>query len=249
MNARHHMRAAVLAALPLFLASSLLVAQSAPADTTDRLKLSADLGLVVASGNTNLVTFSFNQQLDLLLGNWTLHQGARMVNGSADGAETANEYAVFVQPEYRLSPRWKAYVLGSWDRNPFLGIAQRFQEGVGVAYRALSGPRHSLSLEAGGSLFQQEFTSGTSSVFPTARAAATYRLAFTPKAYVQEAFVYLPDLSQGGGYRINNELSLVAPLFGHFALKASYVLQFQSAPQPGFRTTDNLFTTGFQVTY
>lgn len=238
-----------IALLALLVTSRPLAAQSAPADTTDPFKLSVDLGLVVASGNTNLVTFSLNQTLDIVHGAWAVHQGARMVNGSADGVETANEYAVFVQPEYRLSRRWKAYVLGSWDRNPFLGIVQRFQEGAGVSYAAVAGPRHVITIEAGASLFQQEFTTGLSTSFPSARAQATYKFALTPKAYVQDVLVYLPNLEDVGDYRINNEVSVVAPLAGHFALKAAYLLQFQSQPQPGFRTTDNLFTTGLQVTF
>ncbi len=230
-------------------AQSIPAARSAPADTTDRFKLNFDLGLVAASGNTNLTTFTFAEKLDVLAGKWRVQQGARMVNGKSDGIETVNEYAVFVQPEYRLARRWKAYALGSWDRNPFIGIVQRFQEGVGASFSALLGPRHFLTLEAGVSFFQQEFTSGTSSSFPTGRAQGTYKFAITPKAYVQDILIYLPNLEETGDYRINNELAVVAPIMNHLALKASYVLQYQSAPQPGFGTTDNLYTTGLQVTF
>jgi len=249
MRSVHHTPRLLVALLVLLMTPCRVTAQSAPADTTDHFKFSADLGLVVASGNTNVLTFSFSQVLDLLFGSWSVHQAARMVNSSADGAETANEYGGLVQPEYRLSRRVKAYALGSWDRNPFLGIVQRFQEGIGLSYAAIAGPHHFLTLEGGASLFQQEFTSGISTSFPTARAQATWKYAFARKAYLQDMFIYLPSLQDAGDYRINNELALVAPLFAHFALKATYLLQFQSAPQPGFGTTDNLFTTGLQVTF
>ena len=75
------------------------------------------------------------------------------------------------------------------------------------------------------------------------------RYAFTAKAYIQDIFVYLPNLEESDDYRINNELSLVAPIAGRLALKASYLLQYQNAPQPGFGTTDNLYTTGIQFTF
>ncbi|MEZ4413377.1 MAG: DUF481 domain-containing protein [Gemmatimonadales bacterium] len=213
------------------------------------LKGSLDLGLVAASGNTDLTTFSFGEKLEYVAGKWTVAQGARMVYGQTNSVESANEYAVYVQPDYQLSARWKGYVIGSWDRNTFIGISQRFQEGAGLSFEAIAGPKHHLVLDGGFSFFQQDFTSGVTSSFPTARGQVAYKYDFTPKAYIKNTFVYLPNLEDGADYRINNELALVAPVAGPIALKASYVLQYQNAPQPGFGTTDNLYTTGLQVTF
>jgi len=240
----------------LFVASALLVlglprrAQAQAADTTARpLTGSVDLGLVAASGNTDLLTFSFRERLAYRQGRWTVTQGARMVNGQTDGVESANEYGVDLQAAYALSQRWSGFVLGTWDRNTFLGIEQRFQQGLGLTFAALDGPKHHLALAGGFSLFQQTFTGGVNSSFPAARGQVTYKYAFTPKAYIQNIFVYLPNLEDANDYRMNNELALVAPVAGPLALKASYTLQYQNVPQPGFGTTDNLFTTGLQVTF
>jgi putative salt-induced outer membrane protein YdiY len=221
----------------------------APDSTPSPWKGSLDLGLVAASGNTDLTTFSLGERLEYLKGKWAVTQGAKMVYGENNGVESANEYAVYLRPAYGLSARWKGYVLASWDRNTFIGISQRFQEGLGASFEALQGPRHFLALDVGASWFQQEFTSGVSTSIPTARGQVAYKYALTPKAYLQNIFVYLPNLEDGGDYRINNELALVAPVAGRLALKASYLLQYQNAPQPGFGTTDNLYTTGLQVTF
>jgi len=225
------------------------IAAQAPDSAASPVTGSLDLGLVAASGNTDLTTFNVGQKLEYVKGKWTVVQGARMVYGQTNGVESANEYGVYVRPDFKLSTRWKGYVLGSWDRNTFIGISQRFQEGIGLSFEAVQGPKQTLALDAGFSFFQQDFTSGVSSSFPTARGQVTYKYAFTPKAYIQNLFIYLPNLDDGEDYRINNELSLVAPVAGPIALKASYLLQYQNAPQPGFGTTDNLFTTGLQVTF
>ncbi len=220
------------------------------ADTTVHpLKGSVDLGLVAASGNTDLTTFSFGEKLEYARNRWSVLQLAKMVYGETDGVESANEYLVFVQPSYALADRWKGYVLASWDRNTFIGISQRWQEGVGLSFAAVRGPKHFLDLDGGFSFFQQDFTNGTNTSFPTARGQVSYRYAFTAKAYLQNIFVYLPNLEDSHDYRINDELSLVAPVAGRLSLKASYLLQYQNAPQPGFGTTDNLYTTGLQVTF
>jgi len=240
----------VVAALALLAAPHRAGAQAA-ADTAKKspVKGSVDLGLVASSGNTDMTTFSLGEKLEYAKGAWVVTQGARMVNGQTNGVESANEYLVYVQPTYQLSSKWKGYVLGSWDRNPFIGITQRWQEGLGLSFAAAASAHHTLDLDGGFSFFQQEFTSGVSTSFPTARAQVKYRYSFTAKAYLQELFVYLPNLQDGADYRINNEVSLVAPVAGHLALKAAYLLQYQNAPQPGFARTDNLYTTGLQVTF
>jgi putative salt-induced outer membrane protein YdiY len=239
-----------LAAIALFAAPRAASAQAA-ADTAkvSPVKGSIDLGLVASTGNTDLTTFSLGQKLEYLKGKWDVTQGARMVNGQTDGVETANEYAVFVQPAYQVSARWKGYVLGSWDRNPFIGIVSRWQEGLGLSFAAVRGSKQTLDLDGGLSLFQQEFTTGENTSFTAARGQVKYRYSFTEKAYFQDIFVYLPNLEDGNDYRINNEAAVVAPVAGRLALKASYLLQYQNAPQPGFERTDNLYTTGLQVTF
>lgn len=237
------------AALILVLGMPARAAAQAADTTVHPLKGSIDLGLVAASGNTDLTTFNFGERLEYLKAKWSVLQLAKMVYGQSDGVESANEYLVFVQPAYALAERWKGYVLGSWDRNTFIGISQRWQEGVGLSFAAVHGPKHFVDLDGGFSFFQQDFTNGTHTSFPTARGQVSYKYAFTEKAYLQNVFIYLPNLEDSHDYRINDELSLVAPVAGRLSLKASYLLQYQNAPQPGFGTTDNLYTTGLQVTF
>jgi putative salt-induced outer membrane protein len=125
------------------------------ADTTKQspLKGSIDVGLVAASGNTDLTTFNLGQKLEYLKGKWEITQGARRVNGQTNGVESANEYAAAVQPAYLLSARWKAYGLASWDRNPFLGVTTRWQEGLGLSFAAVHGACHTLDVDGGFSFF------------------------------------------------------------------------------------------------
>jgi putative salt-induced outer membrane protein YdiY len=40
----------------------------------------------------------------------------------------------------------------------------------------------------------------------------------------------------------------VAPLSSHLALKISYVVRYDHRPEPGFRSTDRLLTSGLQFT-
>ena len=59
----------------------------------------------------------------------------------------------------------------------------------------------------------------------------------------------LPDLKTSENLRVNTETGLVAPISSHIGLKISYVIRFDSLPEPGFRKTDRLLTSGVQITY
>jgi putative salt-induced outer membrane protein YdiY len=48
---------------------------------------------------------------------------------------------------------------------------------------------------------------------------------------------------------VNTETGLVAPISSHIGLKLSYVIRFDNQPEPGFKKTDRLLTSGVQVTY
>jgi len=59
----------------------------------------------------------------------------------------------------------------------------------------------------------------------------------------------LPDLKTSENLRVNTESDVVAPLSQHIALKLSYVIRFDNLPEPGFKKTDRLLTSGIQITY
>jgi putative salt-induced outer membrane protein YdiY len=58
----------------------------------------------------------------------------------------------------------------------------------------------------------------------------------------------LPDLETSKDLRVNSETAIVAPLSARFAVKLGYLIRFDNLPEPGFRKTDRLFTSGLQVT-
>jgi putative salt-induced outer membrane protein YdiY len=59
----------------------------------------------------------------------------------------------------------------------------------------------------------------------------------------------LPDLKVAKNLRFNTETALVASLSANIALKVSYVVHFDNLPEPGFKKSDRLLTSGVQVTF
>lgn len=215
--------------------------------TADTLKLTFDLGYVNTAGNTDVTTLNFGENLGYVTGRWTLAHQLAVVEGRSKGVETAAQYTTGARVDRAFSPRFGAYVLAGFDRNAFAGIARRFQQGAGLTAKVVTAPRDLLNLEGGISFIQQRSTTDVQETFGAGRAAALFKHSFTGSAYAQQALELLANLQQSTDRRINSETSLVAPLSRHVALKVAYGVRFDNQPEPTFKKTDTVFTTGVQI--
>ena len=71
----------------------------------------------------------------------------------------------------------------------------------------------------------------------------------TDKAYVQQLAEFLPNIETGNDFRLNTETALVAPISRAFAVKVAYTIHFDNLPEPGFKKTDRVLSSGIQVTH
>jgi len=212
-------------------------------------RFTADLGFVNAAGNTAVTSVSVGQQVTHTSGAWKLQQLFAALYGETDGEKSAEQFRFGGRGDYALSSRLGVYGMAGWDRNEFAGISRRFEEGTGLALKVLTGPRDELSLEGGVGATQQVSTSDVSSNFLAGRAAGRYRRQLAEKAFLQQLVEFIPNFDLSDDYRVFSETSLVAPLSGAVALKAGYVIRFDNLPEPGFKKTDRLLTTGIQLNW
>ena len=239
----HRVRTALAAA-----ALGTLAAVPAAAQDTSHVALVGDLGFVNAAGNTSLTTLNAGEKLTFTRGAVTLGQHSAFVYGRTEGTTSASQWLAGLRADYALTSRLGVYGLGTFERNRFAGFARRFDEGVGLTFAALRSAADSLSFEGGLGFTQQRSITETSDNFTSARAAATWRHHLNEKAFISQFVEVLPDLKVSDDLRINSETALVAPLSSRLAIKLGYTIRFDNLPEPGFRKTDRLFTTGIQVT-
>ena len=215
------------------------------------LTATASVAFVDAAGNTDVTTLSGDQRLEYAPpgSGWTLSEFVALVYGRTDGVTSANALKLGARADRALSDRLSAFGGGSFERNRFAGIARRFEEIAGLAYRIVTEPRDQLSAELGASFNQQRSVDGTDDAFVAARAAGTYRHLFSEHAWVQQLVEFLPNLETAADRRINAETSLVAPLSERFAVKVAYTIRFDNLPEPGFVKTDRILSSGLQLTF
>ncbi len=213
------------------------------------VQFTGDLGFVNTAGNSEVTTLNLGERLVYTADAWVLGEFFNVVYGETDGVESTSLWRAGARVDRAVNPRLSVFALLGWERNKFAGISRRFEEALGVAFKALTGERSFLDFEVGLSLNQQRSTLvGTpDDNFVAARAAGFYRYMLSESAFISQLVEFLPNLEESDDYRINSETGLVAPLSKAISLKVGYVIRFDNLPEPGFKETDRLFTTGIQV--
>jgi putative salt-induced outer membrane protein len=224
-----------------------LTAQDAPPPPRP-WEFNGDMGFVNTAGNSEVTTLNVGEKLIHLRGNVTFKQNFALIYGRTDGSTTTSQWRTGVRGDVAVSSGISLFALGGFDRNRFAGIERRFEEGVGVAFKLVRTEHTKVELEAGLSLTQQRSTLDLSNNFSAARSAALFQYTFRPSAYLLQTVEVLPNLEETEDLRINPETALVAPLSRRLAIKISYVLRYDKLPEPGFKKTDRLLTSGLQVT-
>jgi putative salt-induced outer membrane protein len=236
---RFSLHTAVIATL---VATSPLVAQ-------DKREFTGDIGFVNTTGNAELTSVSVGQALKFSAGPWSVAQTFGVVYGENAGTVNTSLWRGGLRGDRKVGSGISLFALSAWDRNTFAGIDSRLEQGLGVGIAALDTERRQLKFELGGGAVQQWNTGGGYGTFPSARAAGTFRQNFTSAAYIQQSVEVLPNLDESKDLRINTESALVAPISSHIGLKMSYIIRYDGLPQPTFKKTDGILTTGLQITY
>jgi putative salt-induced outer membrane protein len=217
-----------------------------------------DLGYVNTSGNTQVQTLNFTDQL--VLNTSPLNKVTQVfgvVYGTNMNRVQTSQWNAGLRDEYSLGKHLGLYGLLGWDRNTFAGTDYRFEEGGGVAFIPIDAPRDRLEIDVGASYIEAKSTftdtlgilRDSSDKYAAARTAIIYRHTFVKDTYIQQTVEGIPDLETSENYRINTQTDVVAPLSKHIAVKLGYTLKYVNLPPPGFQKMDRLFTSDLQFTF
>lgn len=237
-------------------ALSLLLA-AAPADTTQpvkrpvKLRFTGDVGYVLTSGNSSVQTLNTGDKLTLDVDGLIVTQTFAMVYGESKGATVTSQYRGSLRLDVKLdSTGVTMFTLANLERNTFAGLHYRLAGSTGLAAEVIRTDRNRLMVEGGISLTRQRATEtrGKDYDFLGGRAATSYTYRFGPKASITQAVEILPNFREPEDLRINTESSVVAPLSKQIGIKLSYVIRYDGLPGESYETTDQVFTSGLQVT-
>jgi putative salt-induced outer membrane protein YdiY len=237
-----------LALSAVLLLPAVLAAQAPPQPAGH--EFSTNLAFVNTTGNTAVTTTGVDEKLILRPGwRWTHTQGLGVIYGKSAGTVNAESYRASWKTEMAFTPRAGSYAEFDFNRNRFSGIDAQYIYSLGLSAQVLFATNDQISVESGFARIAQANVNGTRDDFFSGRVAGLYHHAFRVAATFDQVVELLPNLKDGQDLRINSTSSLVAPISRHFGLKAGYSVRYDHEPQPGFKSTDAIFTTGLQVSF
>jgi len=226
-----------------------LSGRAVSAQDPDPVRLTVDLGFVSTSGNTEVTTFNMGEKLTYTTGRWLFGQAVGAIYGQTDGSSTAEQDDAALRAEYSLGPHFLSFAGATWYRNTFAGLTSRFVEGVGLGWRTIQAARDTLRLDAAITSNQETNLALVQSTFAASRASLAYKHLFGASTAFTELLEWVTSLEDTEDQRLFSETALTAPISKQVALKATYVIRFDNQPEPGFKDTDRVFTTGLQIVF
>jgi putative salt-induced outer membrane protein len=223
----------------------------------------AELGFVTTTGNTQTENLTLKNTFKYSWEKTSLKLEASMLNAQQTTRDARNEGGSLVVDEttektaesYRLSGKVRrdlrerlfTYGAASWERDVFAGIDSRYVIGAGLGYKALTLPKHELSLEAGADYTdEQAVGDADSETYAGARAAGDYLWKFSDTAKLSQELELLYNLEESDDYRINSVTSVTAALTSKLALKTSYTLKYDNQPIVEVLTADGFDPVVFE---
>lgn len=129
----------------LIIVPALMVTTQAHAQWTGQ----AGLGIVSSSGNTDNRSISGTLGLGKQAGLWKHNIFADVYKAKSDGAEKADRFMLGYKADRNFTDRLYGWGTLRYETDSFAGIDRRLLGGVGVGYKVLLGPVHTLNVEGG----------------------------------------------------------------------------------------------------
>lgn len=214
------------------------------------VKFSGDVGYVATSGNSSVQTLNLGDNVSARFGHLLLTQQFAVIHGRSEGATVASSWRTQFRADVAMSQSVGLYASVTYERNIFAGLESRVGTVTGLSAQVLKTKTDKLVVEGGISLTDQAGTvaSPVNSDFLGGRAATAFTHQLSPRASIAQSIELLPDFRESADLRVNTETDLLAPFTHRAAVKLSYVIHYDGVPEPGYETTDRLFTSGIQLT-
>jgi len=210
---------------------------------------STELSFVNTSGNTEVTTLSakdkltykFSPKIETMLNLAALY-------GKSDGVKNSENYSAKLKISYLISEKFYTSLIAGWSKDEFAGIDSKMWVGPALGYKVLTGPKHTLDIEAGVEYVDEKFTDDTKNDYFNGRAFTEYKYAFSEKSNLSQSLEFNYDFENGDNYDIASVTAVTTSLSDMLSLKASYNINFVNAPVPAtLKKTDTALSVSLII--
>lgn len=181
---------------------------------------SANIGIAIASGNTDTQTFHVDGAVQPMFGRNTFRLGGQLNRAEADNERTASNWRLLAEYERELTYRWFAFATNQYDNDDLLGLNVRVTAGGGLGYWIFrEAPRH-LRIQLGPAYVHENWQRPTPDEdYAAARWALNFdHEIFSPDLVFYHNHVYLQSLQEGKRFSVQTttglRYDLIWDLFG-----------------------------------
>ncbi len=207
------------------------------------LKNESELGIVQASGNSDVKTFNLQHKSDLKADHNSFGLNGRYLKSTNSGVEAANLWRISGRYEREAFGKFSG-VLGQYvEADKFTNIRQRYGTDLGAKYYILKNDTGYGFAELGGRHTRENFRAGGRNKYNSMRVYAETEHKWTPTFSSKLWAEYLPNFTQSTDWQFNSELSVAAAISSMFSIKTGYLIRYDNLPAGAFTKMDRLFTT------
>jgi hypothetical protein len=209
-----------------------------------------DLGLSLARGNAKVATYSSRvngvrttARHKLTLNLTSLYSRN---NSTPPATVTANVRRGDAEWDINISPRQFAFLTGSLEYDQLQKLDLRAVAGAGYGRHVVKNRRNTFDLSIGLTANHESFATGLHRLSSEGLLSEESTHIVNHSLTLKQRFVFFPNLTQPGEYRISFDGSAVTSLLRWLSWQVSIGDRYLSSPLSGTLPNDLLLTTGFR---
>jgi putative salt-induced outer membrane protein YdiY len=151
--------------------------------------------------------------------------------------------------DYFMRERLYTFLVLEFNKDEFKDLNLRTAVGPGLGYQIWDEKDLALQVEAGVSYFNEDLDKGEDDDWVTGRFAADGRWKVLDAVVLSDYFVAYLNLSDIKDTQIRNEASAIDSFSPSWALKLSYILEYDNEPSIGVKKTDHTWVAAIQYAF
>jgi len=194
---------------------------------------------LATTGNSETTTFGLDFMATRRPMPWGLEVSALFDRADKDGQKTAERYSAGLRGTRTLRERWDAFAGLSAEKDEFAGIDLRAIVEAGVVYKALTGPRHTLELDAALNWTDEDrLPPEIDDSWLGSLLGLDYHYAINDSAAFSQGVKYFANFDDTANWRAESLTALTAAVNKKLALRLSYEIRYRNQPLDANDDTD-----------
>jgi putative salt-induced outer membrane protein len=211
---------------------------------------SLGLAYLATTGNSETSTFGLSFTTERRPTPWGLTITGRFNRNEDDGVLTAERYSLGGRARRALGERWEFFGGLSAEKDEFAGFDLLLLAEAGVTYKALVGPKHHLSFDAGVTWTDENRIEPEPDVdFLGAVLGLDYEWKISDNSSFIQALDFYPNFDESSDWRLTSMTALQSAVNSWLAVKLGYEIRYRNQPIGDNEDTDTTSTASVVFTF